>query len=360
MSGRAAIAKAGIVVGLFLLATAAGCTWFGREPGELPPAGDEPLEGFGSATAGGAGGRVIVVREASEAAIRHAFEDASRSGNAIIRFEVEGPIGITRPTLRLTAPNVTIEGGGATLEGSGLEFDGPLIDVRTHDVIVRDLRLRNGYDNLSVKGPEAFNVVITHVSSTGAADDGISIAYGAHDVTVQYSLLAGNTRSLFCKEGGTTNLSIHHTWMLKNWARSPLLSGPAFADVRNVIVEDWSLWGSRFEDRASGNLIGSLFVLSPFATGVGAKPNAALRFVEAGPVFTADNVYRGAAMPGAAGDAAAALRAPAVRTFGVAEMEDTVRARAGCLPRDRVDHAYIMLRDGWAVSGTTPLRFPLR
>ena len=30
-----------------------------------------------------------------------------------------------------------------------------ILDIRTNDVIVRDLRLRNGDDNLRVDGPEA-------------------------------------------------------------------------------------------------------------------------------------------------------------------------------------------------------------
>jgi len=113
-------------------------------------------------------------------------------------------------------------------------------------------------------------------AKTGSADDGISVGYGAHDVTIQHCFLAGNTRSIFMKYGATTNVSIHHTWIQKQWVRGPLVSQSVFADIRNVIVEDWTLWGTRFEKDASGNVVDSLFILSPYAKSVGGKPNSPL------------------------------------------------------------------------------------
>ena len=37
-------------------------------------------------------------------------------------------------------------------------------------------------------------------------------------------------------------------------------------------------------------------------------------------------------------------------------MADGVRARAGCLPRDGVDQAYITRNGGWDVSESVPFR----
>jgi hypothetical protein len=325
-----------------------------RAPAPAPPR--ETLEGFGSATRGGDGGRVLVVAEATDAAVRTAFTAAANGGHAIVRFAVAAPIVLARPLPVLRAPAVTIEGNGATLDGGALGGGSAIVDVRTNDVVVRDLRLRNGYDNLRIQGPEAFDVVVTHVSSTGARDDGIAIGYGAHDVTVQYAFLAGNTRSVFCKYGGTANLSLHHSWIQKGWIRNPLLSGVRHADLRNLIVEDWGEWGARFEDGASGNLVDSLFVLSPRAIEIGGKPGAALRLVRAGAVYTAGNVFRGGARAGDSGGAPAPLAAPAVATQTADAMEAIVRARAGCLPRDAVDRAYAALTDGWTVGPLAPLR----
>jgi len=335
---------------------AAGCFRPGRAPSSLPPPGREPLEGFGAQTTGGSGGRVITITEPTEDAVRAAFADAAGSGNAIIRFAVEQPIPIINKLPILSKPNLTIEGGGTTLDGSAMKEGSAIVDIRTNDVIVHDLRLRNGDDNLRVDGPEAYRVVITHVSSTGSGDDGISIGYGAHDVTVQYSFVAGSTRSIYCKYSGTTNISLHHDWIQKGAIRSPIFSGAIVADVRNVIVEDWGQWGSRFEDGASGNVVASLFALSPYAAQVGGKPHSALRFKAAGPVYVAGNAVRGVTEPLISGTATAPIAAPPVTTSSVGEMEKLVRARAGCLPRDDVDTAYVKTASGWKVSETEPLR----
>ena len=126
--------------------------------------------------------------------------------------------------------------------------------------------------------------------------------------------------------------------------------------MRNVIVEDWGQWGSRFEDGATGNVVSSLFALSPYAAGIGGKPHAALRLKDAGPVYVADNEVRGVALPLVTGTASAPVPVPAVQTFAVGEMEKLVRARAGCLPHDAIDTAYMKTANGWKVSETEPLR----
>jgi pectate lyase len=323
-----------------------------------PAAGAESVEGFGAKTRGGTGGRVITISEPTTEAVRNAFAEA-RAGNAIIRFDVREPIRLTKMIPHITGPGITIEGNGATIDGTDLKEEVALIDVRTHDVIVRDLRLRNGYDNLRVQGAEAHDVVISHVSSTGARDDGIAIGYGAHDVTVQWCLLAGNTRGFFAKYEGTRNLSLHHTWIQKSWARSPLVSGTGMVDVRNVIVEDWALWGARFENGATGNVVSSLFILSPHAVSIGGKPNAALRLKKAGDVFASGNEFRGKARS-AQGSVGRELDAPPVKTLAVEEMEPLVRARAGCRPRDSIDGAYVALTQGWRVSKIEPFRIGQR
>ena len=352
---RAVRAFCGFMVLLMVVIASPACSRLGLVQGSLPPPGREPLEGFGAETKGGAGGRLITITEPTEDAVRTAFADAAASGNAIIRFAVTTPIKIEKKLPILTKPNLTIEGGGATLDGTAMKEGSAILDIRTNDVIVRDLRLRNGDDNLRVDGPEAYRVVVTHVSSTGAHDDGISIGYGAHDVTVQYSLVAGATRSVYCKYAGTNDITLHHNWLQKGAIRSPIISGSIVADIRNVIVEDWGEWGSRFEDGATGNVVNSLFALSPYAKSIGGKAHSPLRFKGAGPVYLSGNVVRGAD-PLPAGTAPAAIAAPRVTMQSASEMEKIVRARAGCLPRDAVDTAYVKAATGWKVSEEQPLR----
>lgn len=329
--------------------------------GGLPPAPGgpsdndaDPFEGFGATTRGGEGGRVIRIREATEDAVRRAIE-AAAPGPAIIRFETTTPIPIRGHLPPLRADFLTVEGNGATLYVPDGAYAN-LIEVNGHDVIVRNIRLRGGHDNLRAQDGTAYNIVFSHVSSTGAGDDGISVGYGAHDVTVQWCFLAGNTRSLFLKYRDTRNVSVHHSWVMKQWSRGPLVSDGVLADVRNLIVEDWTLWGARFEDASSGNLVSSLFSLSAWARSVGGKTGSALRLSTKGAVFTAGNVYEGVAEPGQEGGATTPLPAPPVTTDPVAEMAPKVRRRAGCLPRDPVDQAYVERADGWDVGESTPFR----
>src|SRR5262249_23401350 len=182
------------------------------------------------------------------------------------------------------------------------------------------------------------------------------IGYGAHDVTAQWCFLAGNTRSLFLKYDTTTNVSFHHSWVQKQWSRGPMVSGSVLADVRNVIVQDWTMWGVRFEADSTGNMVNSLFTLGKYAHSLGGKPNSALRLATSAPGFTAGNGYPGDAYGGPDGTATAPIPAPPVTTFTATEMAPKVLMRAGCLPRDGVDEAYIQGPDDWDVTGTQPLR----
>src|SRR6185503_14014286 len=122
------------------------------------------------------------------------------------------------------------------------------------------------------------------------------------------------------------------------------------------IVEDWTMWGTRFEKESSGNVVNSLFVLSPYAKSVGGKANSALRLIQSGAVYTAGNHFDGVADDGSEGNATAPLDAPPVTTLPVAEMADIVRTRAGCLPRDAVDQGYVERSGDWDVSEYVPFR----
>jgi hypothetical protein len=244
-----------------------------------------------------------------------------------------------------------------TLVGTALPRAAAMIDVRGHDVIVRNMRLRNGGDNLRAQYGGAYNILFSHISTTGSGDDGISIGYGAHDVTVEYCFFAGNTRVIFIKYGATTNISIHHSWLMKGWIRAPLVSGSALVDLRNVIVEDWTGGGTRYESSATGNVVNSLFILSPYARALGGTRNS-ITLATTGQMFIAGNVFRDQAGPGNAGNASAPIAAPSVATLSVEEMEPLVHASAGCLPRDATDQAYINTRDGWDVSKYVPYRLP--
>jgi hypothetical protein len=134
------------------------------------------------------------------------------------------------------------------------------------------------------------------------------------------------------------------------------VSSAVRADLRNLIVEDWTSWGTRFENAASGNVVNSIFGLTAYAAALGGKRDSALRLWQSGPVFSAGNAFRGEARANEPGNATVPVDAAPVTTSSVADMEPLVRARAGCLPRDGVDQAYIDTTTGWDVGQYTPYR----
>jgi hypothetical protein len=142
---------------------------------------------------------------------------------------------------------------------------------------------------------------------------------------------------------------------MKQWVRGPLISQNVVADIRNVIVEDWTLWGLRFEKGASGNVVGSIFRLSPYADGIGGKADSALR-VSKRPVYTAGNVMEGRARNMDVGSLAVPVAAPATTTRPAQQAEARIEARAGAMPRDAVDRQYIDTTTGWRVTEARPFR----
>ena len=135
-------------------------------------AGAVPVPAFGSATAfpgamgwaastpGGRGGRILrVTTLAGEGpgSIRAALE---AEGPRIVVFEVGGVIDLKRRDIRVSNPFLTIAGQTAPEPG---------ISLRTHDVIVRHIRIRPGADGAAPK--------------SGWEVDGLTTS-GAHDVIV--------------------------------------------------------------------------------------------------------------------------------------------------------------------------------
>jgi hypothetical protein len=279
------------------------------------PPGQERHQGFGAQTLGsGPNGTVIHVGPVptgcdpvpppTQADLHAAIATANVTANPTIMFPANTTIRLIKPLPpALTANHVTILGNGATLRGDDLLLEsasGRLFEIRGHDVILRDLHFRNGgNDNLRIQGPNAYNIVITHVSSTGAGDDGLSISNACglppvtptcdfttacdpsrpfdtaapRDITVQYSFFAGNTRSLYIKANNPATridrVSVHHNWFTKQWVRGPYVDKVQSADYVNNLVEDWAEWGVKFGCGATGNVAYNVFQQSSYAIDLG-------------------------------------------------------------------------------------------
>jgi len=108
-------------------------------------------EGYGSKTPGGRGGTVIEVTNLNDTgpgSLRAALE---ASGPRIVVFRTGGTIKLATDIVVLN-PLVTV--AGQTAPGDGITVRGAAISLGTHDVILRNLRVRVGDDP---NGPEAGN-----------------------------------------------------------------------------------------------------------------------------------------------------------------------------------------------------------
>jgi pectate lyase len=215
-------------------------------------------EGFGSQTPGGRGGKVMVVsnlKNGGPGSLREALE---AEGKRIVVFTTGGIIDLETP-IKLTNPFVTI--AGQTAPGGGICIRGNGIDILTHDVIMRYLRVRPGdinfgpennwgsLDAISIgnsKANDVYNIVIDHCSLSWGVDENLGIWGGAHDITIQNCIISEGLNSDKHPKGphskglliggGSTNISVHHNLFAHNNERNPLLSEEGFIDFRNNVV----------------------------------------------------------------------------------------------------------------------------
>src|SRR5687767_15113871 len=131
--------------------------------------------GWAADTPGGRGGAILRVTSLAAdgpGSLRAALE---AKGPRIIVFEVGGVIDLGRATLSIDEPFLTIAGQTAPSPGITIIRGG--LDIRTHDVIVRHIRIRTGVDGqaprsgweadaLSTVG--AYNVIVDHCSMSWA------------------------------------------------------------------------------------------------------------------------------------------------------------------------------------------------
>ena len=157
-------------------------------------------EGFGAYARGGTGGRrrfVTTTEDGTrEGSLRWAL---AQSGPRIVEFKVGGVFELDG-NLKVTEPFLTLDGSTAPDGGVTLK-DGALYILKTHDVIIRYLRVRPGDEAVLGKGrwkgharetksgdavsvKDSANVIIDHVSASWSTDETISVTRSRR-VTVQ-------------------------------------------------------------------------------------------------------------------------------------------------------------------------------
>ena len=225
--------------------------------------------GWAAETKGGRGGRIIRVTTLAPDGPGSFKAALEAKGPRIIVFEVGGVIDMGRKTLSVTEPFVTIAGQTAPSPGITLIRTG--IDVKTHDVIIRHIRVRTGADGaakrsgweadaLSTVG--AWNVIVDHCTMTWGIDENLSASGPrftgnsveewrrgtSHNITFSYNLLAEGLADSSHPKGehskgslihdNATGVLIYRNVYAHNVERNPLLKGGVHAAVVNNLIYD--------------------------------------------------------------------------------------------------------------------------
>ena len=188
--------------------------------------------GWAAATAGGRGGKIIRVTNLGSAGPGSLRAALSAKGPRVVVFEVGGVIDLDKQTLRVTEPFVTVAGQTAPSPGITIIRGG--MDIATHDVIVRHIRIRpgaageargSGWGEDAISTAAAFNVIVDHCSLSWATDENLS-ASGPR--------FTGNTPGEW-RQGTSHNITFSHNIIAEGLADS---SHPKFEHSKGSLIHD--------------------------------------------------------------------------------------------------------------------------
>ncbi len=345
----------------------------------------EGAEGFGAFTAGGRGGKTIYVENLNDAGPESLRAAIETPGPRTILFHVGGVIAL-KSTLPIREPFVTIDGQSAP--GAGIMLRNHGIEVQTHDVVLRYLRIRVGDDDVHLNNPKdraayeggegehavyfiagSKNCIADHLSLSWSVGKILSITKLSDLITVQWCILSEGLNFAdhgYASIAGGNRETWHHNLFAHNLSRNVRFQGMVDADFRNNVVYDWgerAAYGEFDKLNYVGNYLkagpstkqkpffffhlgdaevmpGSLFVTNNILEGSGARPgvNQDNWLGMGGFVFERNTI--GAAEP---------FPAPAVTTeTPSASYEDVLKNAGATLPRrDAVDERVVReVREG--------------
>lgn len=262
--------RGGWAAGLLMAAVAATATAGGEAP-RGAPAGAMPAfagaQGWAARTPGGRGGRILRVTTLAPDGPGSLLAAIATPGPRIVVFEVGGVIDLERRIIDIREPYLTIAGQTAPSPGITLVRGG--IELRTHDVIIRHIRVRTGDAGLahgSGWDPDAFStqgardVIVDHCSMSWGIDENLSASGPrftgrtpeewrqgtSHRITFSNNIVAdGLARSTHPKGEHSKGSLIHDnvTGMLiagnlyaNNMERNPLFKGGVQGAVVNNLI----------------------------------------------------------------------------------------------------------------------------
>jgi hypothetical protein len=225
-------------------------------PGGLPAFAG--AEGFGAFTPGGRGGRMIDVDNLNDSGPGSLRAAIDATGPRMISFRVGGAIRL-KSTLRVTEPFITIDGQAAP--GAGILIRNHGIEVKTHDVVLRYLRVRVGDDDVHLEAPKAKetyaggagehalyfiegsrNCIADHLSLSWSTTKILSVTKLSDRITVQWCILSESLNFAghgYASIAGGNRVTWHHNLFAHNQSRNVRFQGLVDADFRNNVIYDW-------------------------------------------------------------------------------------------------------------------------
>jgi pectate lyase len=226
--------------------------------------------GAAATTPGGRGGAILRVTTLAPSGPGSLLAAVNAKGPRTVVFEVGGVIDLGESEIKINEPFLTVAGQTAPAPGVTLIRGG--IDIATHDVVIRHIRVRPGdggrqrlsgtdHDAISTVGG-AHDVIVDHCSLTWATDENLSASgprFGgdtpddwrqatSHRITFSNNIIAeGLANSVHVKGEHSKGSLIHDNtseilivWNLyaHDKERSPLFKGGARGAIINNLIYD--------------------------------------------------------------------------------------------------------------------------
>jgi pectate lyase len=223
-------------------------------------------QGFGAASAGGRGGRVIPVTTLADSGAGSLRECMMATGARTCIFRVSGTITLLsqiKPTSgNLTIAGQTAPGGGIAIRNDPSNLTGSPIFLSQPHNIIRHIRIRPGAtsgakqdttDSITVDNG-ANNTIIDHVSLSWATDEPFNSTKASAEITVQWSLVyEGLSKSTHIQgehakgmfvEG--SNITVHHVLIAHATDRMPNAGVGSRVDFVNLVTYNMKERGHQY------------------------------------------------------------------------------------------------------------------
>ena len=207
-------------------------------------------EGYGAYAKGGRGGKVLFVTNLSDSGPGSLREAIETKGPRTVIFRVGGLIETKGLVVR--EPYLTIAGQAAPGDGICIkknESDGIALELsKTHDVVIRFLRLRAGnntgqFRSESFRASDSDNFIVDHCSCSWGNPHTLTTGGSLDRFTVQWCIIGeGNNRQRHAFAGGVggDRSAWHHNLFAHMEGRVPRWGDITVqCDFRNNVLYDW-------------------------------------------------------------------------------------------------------------------------